>query len=427
MTNPTALILAGGRGTRSLDPSKAKVSVEIGYSTLLELHLKLLQREGISRVSIVAGHAYEQIVRVLGQCNFEGVDVELLVEPSPSGTIAALKYALNETRFELDDVLIILGDVLMSFPVRQFLEGWQKSGKAAAVVAHPNRHFADSDGVFRSFDGKTRITRKQSQNRLVPNMASAGVFALKNHIILEEYLGSDIGSDLLPALSNVDELHVHVTSHYLMDTGTEARLLRARADVKSGSFARRGSLDPRPAVFVDRDGVINPASPEVSSPDTFKLREGVADAIEKVNSYGIPIFVVTNQPAIAKGLMSYEDHESVRARMDQLLAEKSAFVDDYVFCPHHPDGGFPGEIRELKIRCNCRKPEIGLFSILVDQHRINLSSSLHIGDSSADYFAARSLGIEFIHVTSHCLLSRDHVCVDDPGLAIHLALRRLQC
>jgi len=427
VTKPIAIILAGGRGTRSSDPSRAKVAIEIGGKSLLEFHLQLLHSAGISQVSIIAGHAFEQVEQALHNCSFPELDLEFLVEPSPSGTIGALRYALQTTRFSSSEVLVILGDVLMSFPVEPFLKRWRRTTKAAAVVAHPNRHFVDSDGVFRSFDGKVKVTRKQVQNRLVPNMASAGVFALRVEHFLRASSGLDIGSDLLPILADSDELYVHVVSHYLMDTGTSTRLQRARADVVDGSFIRRGSLEPRPAIFLDRDGVVNPNKPEVLSAETLTLREGVAEAIEEVNSYGVPVFVVTNQPAIAKGLMSYSDHELVRARMDQLLADKGAFVDDYVFCPHHPDAGFLGEIPELKVRCPCRKPEVGLFEFLVDKHKLDLKHSIHLGDSFADYFAAQSLGIEFIHVAGECLINYAHVCVDDPGLAVLLALRRLQC
>jgi histidinol-phosphate phosphatase family protein len=224
---------------------------------------------------------------------------------------------------------------------------------------------------------------------------------------------------VLAAAAADDNLHAFVSSHYFKDTGTPDRLDATRADVARGTVARRGMRGPRPALFLDRDGVINPTSPEFYGPDGYVLNAGVAEALATANRAGIPVLVVTNQPAIAKGLMSEEDHTAVRARMDALLAEAGAFVDDYARCPHHPESGHVGEVTALKITCDCRKPSPGMIHALARHHTIDLTRSVMVGDSWRDREAAAAAGVAFVSAAPEDAPS--------PSDAIRRALAVLGC
>jgi histidinol-phosphate phosphatase family protein len=237
---------------------------------------------------------------------------------------------------------------------------------------------------------------KSESREHIPNMSSAGLFAITREALVCYAGFRDIGSDVLPAAAASGDLFAYVSSHYFKDTGTPQRLAAAQEDYASGAFSRRGSLKTRPALFLDRDGVINPALPEVYDPAQYVLLPGVAAGIRAANRAGVPALVVTNQPGIAKGFMTFQAHEEIRARMDRLLGGEGAFVDDYAYCPHHPETGFAGEVPALKIVCSCRKPLPGLLMEVATRHHLDLPRSVMVGDTERDAQAAKAAGVSFV-------------------------------
>jgi histidinol-phosphate phosphatase family protein len=389
-----AVVLAGGRGTRSADPARAKLAQEIGGEPLMAWHVRLLSGSEISEALVVAGHLGEQVQALCDTFDHADVRVRVIHEDEQRGTMAALRLAADDT--VADEFLVILGDILVSFPVDDFLDAWRISGAGVAVAVHPSTHPEDSDAVFPTHDGRVLVVPKTGSRDHIPNMSSAGLFAITRSALIA-YAGlGDIGSDVLPVAAADGDLFAYVSSHYFKDTGTPRRLAAAEEDYASGAFSRRGSLKTRPALFLDRDGIINPALPEVYDPAEYHLLPGVAQAIRSVNSTGNPVLVVTNQPSIAKGFMTFQTHQEIRARMDRLLGVEGAFVDDYAYCPHHPETGFAGEVTELKVTCTCRKPAPGMLLELAVRHRLDLSRSVMVGDTNRDAQAATAAGVAFI-------------------------------
>ena len=417
MTSTTAVILAGGKGTRSADPTQAKLAQEIGGQSLMAWHVDILQKSPINEVLVVAGHLGDQVRSLCESLEAHDLDVTVIQESDPQGTVAALRRAAESS--SASNFLVLLGDILLSFPIEDFLSSWKSSGKGVGVCVHPSTHPDDSDAVFESFDGVVHAVPKSNRDSSTPNMSSTGVFALSRAAINTYQNETDIGSDLLVSAAQGQDLYAHVSSHYFRDTGTPTRLESAREDCESGAFEQRGQLLPRPAIFLDRDGVINPTSPEVYSASDFTLIPGVAQSIHAANQAGVPVFVVTNQPGIAKGFMTFETHEQIRAVMDQLLGQDGAFIDEYAYCPHYPYAGFEGEVPELKVLCTCRKPEPGLITQLASAHKIDLEKSFMIGDHQRDELAANAAGLPFIYSGQGLEL--------EPPQAILSALEQITC
>ena len=157
------------------------------------------------------------------------------------------------------------------------------------------------------------------------------------------------------------------------------------------------------AVLLDRDGVINEPVPEMGSgrpespyaPGDVQLVEGAAQAIRSLREHGIPVAVVSNQPAAAKGTHSLQDLAAVDARVRALLAADGAEIDVWRYCHHHPDGSDP----ELGVACECRKPKPGLLVEALAALGIDPSPAVVIvGDSDGDIGAGQALGIATILV-----------------------------
>ena len=157
------------------------------------------------------------------------------------------------------------------------------------------------------------------------------------------------------------------------------------------------------AILLDRDGVINepvldprsgvPESPY--SPEDVRLIDGVSEAIRTAQSQGIPVAVVSNQPAAAKATHSLEELAAVDARIRQLLADDGVVIDVWRYCFHHPAGSHP----DLSVDCDCRKPRVGLLVNALES--LGIPASRHvviIGDSDADIGAGQALSITTILV-----------------------------
>lgn len=428
MGNPVTVIsvvLAGGKGTRSADPTKAKLTQELGGSSLLQWHMHVVEPSEIEETIVVAGHLGDQVADLVAKTERLSSNLVIIHENEQRGTVAALQMAASQSRE--DEFLVILGDILMSLPVQQFIDEWRASGKEVGVVVHPSTHPEDSDAVFPQHDGRVLVVPKSQPREHIPNMSSAGLFIISRRGLDKYAHLGDLGSQVLPAAAKTHDLFAFVSSHYLKDTGTPARLEAAREDIQRGAFSRRGHLGPRPAVFLDRDGVINPSHPEFHRAEGYELLEGVAEAIRSANLAGVPTIVITNQPAIAKGFMTFDDHQHIRATMDRLLIAKGAFVDDYLFCPHHPEAGYDGEVPELKVKCTCRKPHPGLLREAAQRHNLDLRRSVMVGDTHRDRGAAEAAGVDFVQVWGDGSHIGKKDCFKKPADAIRRGIEVVTC
>jgi histidinol-phosphate phosphatase family protein len=139
----------------------------------------------------------------------------------------------------------------------------------------------------------------------------------------------------------------------------------------------------RPAAFIDRDGTIIRDAAYVRDPADVELLPGVAGAIRRLNDEGVPVIVVTNQSGIARGLLTTDDYECVRRRIDALLGAENAHIDATYVCPHFP---------ELSGPCDCRKPGLKLYRDAMAEHQIDATRSLFVGDRWRDVAPAGALG-----------------------------------
>jgi histidinol-phosphate phosphatase family protein len=183
-------------------------------------------------------------------------------------------------------------------------------------------------------------------------------------------------------------------------------------------------VQQRPAVFLDRDGTINIDTHYLRRPEDVQLIPGAAEAIARLNAAGMPVIVISNQSGIGRGLLTQAEYETVRARIDELLASAGARIDATYICPHAPS---PEDGAAL---CECRKPGILLFTSAAAEHSLDLSRSTLIGDRWRDVSPALALGARGILVPSpdtapsDLASARAELCVAASlGEAVELLLR----
>jgi histidinol-phosphate phosphatase family protein len=149
---------------------------------------------------------------------------------------------------------------------------------------------------------------------------------------------------------------------------------------------------------MDRDGTVNEERGFIRRAEDLAVFPFVGDALKRLNEAEYRTVLVTNQPVLARGEATPADLRRIHGRLDAEVARSKAFFDAKYICPHHPDSGFPGEVKELKVRCECRKPQPGLVLRAHDEMNIDLSQSWFVGDSTADFGAARQAGVRSIGV-----------------------------
>jgi D,D-heptose 1,7-bisphosphate phosphatase len=202
-------------------------------------------------------------------------------------------------------------------------------------------------------------------------------------------------------------LRGYASPEYIKDAGTPERLERVRNALTSGAIRRASLNEPQRAVFLDRDGTLNVEHGLIRRPEDLEVFPFAGSAIRRLNEAEWRTVLVSNQPVIARGEVTEAQLRRIHARLETEIGRDHAYLDRIYVCPHHPDRGFPGERIELKIRCNCRKPEPGLILEAQKDLNINLARSWYIGDSSADLGAAEKAGVSSILVeTGHGGLDR---------------------
>jgi D-glycero-D-manno-heptose 1,7-bisphosphate phosphatase len=134
------------------------------------------------------------------------------------------------------------------------------------------------------------------------------------------------------------------------------------------------------AVFLDRDGTLIVERGYITVPDNVELIPGAAAAVVRLRDAGWKVIVVTNQGAVAKGMITEDELGLIHFRMVAMLAEQGAQLDGLYYCPHHPDG----DQMQYSVECDCRKPRPGLLERAAGEHGIELSESVMIGDTLRD-------------------------------------------
>jgi D-glycero-D-manno-heptose 1,7-bisphosphate phosphatase len=145
----------------------------------------------------------------------------------------------------------------------------------------------------------------------------------------------------------------------------------------------------KPAAFLDRDGTLNHDNGYTHKIEEFRWTDNAKTAIRRLNDAGYLVFVVTNQAGIARGFYDSAAVDALHNWMQDDLANVGAHIDDFRYCPHHPDGTVP----ELAIDCDCRKPNSGMLLSLIAKWKPDTRRSFMLGDSDKDAQAANSIGI----------------------------------
>lgn len=390
------VVIAGGQGTRiaAVNNEIPKAMIPVNGKPIIEYEVEMAVRYGYTDFLFIIGYMGEQIEAYFGDGSKWGASIEYFREEKPLGTAGALGYMRDKLT---EDFFVFYGDTVMDFDMESMLQYHRKKKADATLFLHPNDHPYDSDIVDLDVDGRVRkfYNKPHAEDFVSRNMVNAALFIFSPKILTEIEVGikSHIEKHVLPTcLTKNMKLYGYVSFEYIKDMGTPERYYSVCDDVLSGKVARLNRKYARPAVFLDRDGVISKEVDLLCKPEQVELIEGAGEAIRYINQKGYLAIVVTNQPVIARNLCSIEELEYIHAMLETLLGYERAYLNAIYYCPHHPDAGYPEERKEYKIKCTCRKPASGLLLKAASDWNIDMGSSYMIGDRPSDVLAGKNAG-----------------------------------
>jgi D,D-heptose 1,7-bisphosphate phosphatase len=386
---PHLVIIAGGKGRRlaAVAGDLPKALVPVGGKPVLQHQLELAAAAGIHAVTIFGGYGADQIEAFIGDGSRFGLKAQVSVEPQPMGNAGALLHSLDALP---EEFFVVYGDVMLAVDLPRLAQAHSERQADVTVMVHPNDHPYDSDLLETAADGWVTAMPAcpHPGDQFFGNLVNAGLYVIRREALRPWSAAGgtqDFTKNVMPRL-------------IARDMGTPARLQQVESDWQRGMLRFEASKRRRPAIFLDRDGTLNVAKGFLRHHDGLELIPGVGPALRTLRQADFRLVVLTNQPVIARGEASAADVAAMHRRLEWELGKEEAYLDGIYVCPHHPDRGFAGERTELKMPCNCRKPNTGLFERACRELLIDETRSWMVGDQTSDVEMARRAGLRAILV-----------------------------
>ena len=430
------VIMAGGRGTRIAEYSQKltgkllpKPMIPINDIPVLEWELNSLRDQGFKKFIITVSYLADEIMDYFGngsgvspatQKHFD-MQIEYFHEQEPLGNAGAL-YKLRNKLVDLsdgsEDFLLLNADSIFDIDFQRLVNYHREKKARATLFTHPNSHPYDSGLILANKDCAVEkwLTKEDIRPEYYKNRVNAGVHVL-NISALDQAVkissievlqigklqadGSiykvDLDRQILKPLCGIKadgkaDVYCYDSPEYVKDMGTPERFEAVARDFKIGIVQAKNLSHKQKAIFLDRDGTLNKYVGFLRKPEELELLPGVAEAIRKINESGYLAIVITNQPVVARGEVTFEELEKIHQKLETELGKEGAYIDALYYCPHHPDRGFAGEISELKKVCDCRKPSPGMILQAAKDFNIDLSVSWMVGDSKIDIESGKNAG-----------------------------------
>lgn len=417
------IIMAGGKGTRiaSVTSDVPKPMIPVCGKPVLEREIECLRGQGFKDMILTVSHMGESIMNYFQDGSRWGVRISYYHEQEPLGNAGALFRLRKEIADSGDESFLLLNaDAVFNINFNRFVAAHRKNNADVTLFTHPNSHPYDSGLLVASPYGDVLrwLAKEDERPQWYKNRVNAGLHVIRGRV-LDEYMDFlsdtekmlvvdagvhrdrreivpigkvDLDRRLFKPLAGTGKMFVYDSPEYVKDMGTPERYSAVCKDYERGMVEAKNFSKKQKAVFLDRDGTINKYVGFLKNIDDFELLPDAGEAVKKINASGYLAIVVTNQPVIARGEVTFEELQMIHNKMETLLGKEGAYLDGIYFCPHHPHKGYAGEVAELKVECKCRKPEPGLLLRAAKDFNIDLSQSWMIGDGENDIVAGKKAG-----------------------------------
>jgi len=374
-------VLVGGLGTRlgAATARTPKPMLTVRDRPFLAWLLREALRYGITDVLLLTGHLSEVVQDGLQALRAElprPVTLTISQEPIRAGTGGALFHAREHLQ---DSFMLLNGDSLFDCDLALALARAEEPQVLGRLML---RRAADASryGVVEiSADRITAFRERPEPGR--PGLINGGVYRLDRRVVDRTTAVCSLERDVLPDLAREGLLRGTTSDGWFIDIGIPSDLARAQHELP-----RRLA---RPALFLDRDGVCNVDHGWVGTQERFEWMPGAKGALRMAHARGWHVFIVTNQAGVARGLYDEAAVQDLHTWMQDEALRAGGTIDDFRYCPFHPDAIVPAYRRVS----SWRKPAPGMILDLLRTWQLDPARCVLIGDRATDMAAAAAAGV----------------------------------
>ena len=416
-------VLMGGLGTRLKEFTKEcpKPLVDVEGRPFFDYSLKLLMHHGFRKFLFLIGYRAEMIEEYYGDGSRLGISITYCYDGKELlGTGGAVRRAYDLLE---DDFLLMYGDSFMDIDyeetVYRYFEGKQRGMKALMTVLKNGNRFDRSNVIMNG-----REIELYDKQDIMPEMdyIDYGVCMYSKDLLDDYEYGAKFDIAVLQKQLSIEKkLAAHIVTKRFYEIGSPESLKEFR------EYVRHRFNESHPAVFLDRDGVLNEIvfnedTEQMDSPQRlseFRPFPEAADALKKIKEKGYYVFIVTNQPGAAKGKSSLKTLYDINTMYAEQLSEQGTDIDGIFMCPHYPKMSEYTKEEFLIKTCDCRKPKPGLLLRPRDIYNIDYENSYMIGDSFTDVLAGEAAGVKTIYIGELKCDACKKLCDIEPAYIVH--------
>ena len=391
MKNLSLAILAGGKGSRikKFTNYYPKPMVKINNIHFLQYLINIYTKYPIDKIYILTGYKSDIIFKKFHNKTFNFTKIICLKEKKFMGTGGAL----FKLKSKVKDFILVNGDTIFDIDLINFFKSIskQKIGSLALTSMDKNTNNYKLNNL--SINSGNLIYKRNSM------LMNGGVYFFREKIF--RYLKNEplsLENDLLPKFIQNKKLTAKKYKKFFLDIGTPKYIRSAHKKLKRYFY--------KPAVFLDRDGVINYDSGYVYKKKDFKFRKGVLKGLKYLIKKNYYIFLITNQAGIAKGHYKESDFKKLHIYLKNYLSKNNIYFNDVQYCPFHPKG----KIKRYKRKSSLRKPGNQMIKNIFKNWIVDKQNSFMIGDKISDELCAKKSKINFFYAKNDFYMQVKEIC-----------------
>ncbi len=383
MKNLDLVILAGGKGTRikRFLKNKPKPMSKFNKIYFLRYLINLYSKYPFNNIYILTGFKSNIIFKNFHNKIFNFIKVKCIKEKNILGTGGAL-YNLKKEK--INDFILVNGDTIFNLDLMDFIKSHSSTKTATIALTHNFKNKNNKKLNNLSLKNSNIIFNKKD------NLMNAGVYyfskKILKHIPKKTF---SLENDLLPKLIRKRKISGKTYKDFFLDIGTP-KYFKNASKLLYKEFRK-------PAIFLDRDGVINYDYGYVSKIRDFKFKKGVIKGLKYLIKKKYHIFIVTNQAGIAKNIFTEKDFFILHNVLKKRLFLKKIYFDDVQYSPFHPKG----ILKKYKKNSSMRKPGNQMIKNITNNWLINKRKSFMIGDKLSDKKCAKKSNLNFYYSTTN--------------------------
>lgn len=389
------LILAGGRGLRikRITNQIPKPLIKFNNKPILTIILNNIAKYNFKKIIILAGYKGRLIFKKYHNKYFNFNKVECLIEKKRLGTFGAI---INIKKKITQNFIVVNGDTLFNANLERFFK-FNLVKKKIVMMITKNHHYKENKKLTNLYINKRNEIQISSKKKFI----NSGVYLMSKEIFEKKISNkSSLETEIIPDLIKNKSVFGIIENKKLIDIGTNSNLSYAKKNISKEI--------KKPAIFLDRDGVINYDYGYVHKYNNFKFKKNVIKALKFLSKKEIYIFIVTNQSGIARGLFQKKDFYKLHIKIKDFLLKKKIYVHDVKFSPFHVDG----IIKKYRKKSGYRKPGNLMIEEVFKDWDIIRKKSFMIGDSLSDRTAAKKSKLYFEFAKPNLYKQVKKICKD---------------